>query len=163
MKRGDCMRKRIQHEIKNEKGFVSIEAVLALGIILMLAGLILVFFSGAASSLSSSESSSFEMTETEYAEEIEEGRIALLDTVRDLEIKVEAGTVTDTEKQTLADMNQKLEMLFGSEIEEQVSNDFTALVENPSDTSLKEPVKKQLDDLELYLLNQAPEQSLSTF
>lgn len=157
------MRKRIQHAIKNEKGFVSIEAVLALGMVIMLSGIILVLFSGAASTLSSSESSSYEMTEAEYAEKIEEGRIALLDTVRDLEIKVEAGTVTDTEKQTLAEMNQKLEMLFGSEIEEQVSNDFTALVGNPSDTSLKEPVKKQLDDLELYLLNQAPKQSLSTF
>ncbi|AJD93185.1 hypothetical protein JMA_38670 (plasmid) [Jeotgalibacillus malaysiensis] len=157
------MRKRIQHAIKNENGFVSIEAVLAFGIMIMLVGLILVFFSGAASSLSSYESSSLEMTEAEYAEEIEEGRIALLDTVRDLEIKVEAGTVTDTEKQTLTEINKKLEMLFGSEIEEQVSNDFTALIGNPSDTSLKEPVKKQLDDLELYLLNQAPQQTLSTF
>lgn len=157
------MRKRIQHASKNEKGFVSIEAVLAFGIMIMLVGLILVFFSGAASNLSSYESSSLEMTEAEYAEEIEEGRIALLDTVRDLEIKVEAGTVTDTEKQTLTEINKKLEMLFGSEIEEQVSNDFTALVGNPSDTSLKEPVKKQLDDLELYLLNQAPAQTLSTF
>ena len=157
------MRKRIQHANKNEKGFVTIEAVLLVGIVIMLSGVILVFFSGAASSLSSYESSSLEMTEAEYAEEIEEGRIALLDTVRDLEIKVEAGTVTDTEKQTLAEINKKLEMLFGSEIEEQVSNDFKALVGNPSDTSLKEPVKKQLDDLELYLLNQAPAQTLSTF
>lgn len=157
------MRKKMQHVTQNEKGFVSIESILVICAVMILAGLILTFFSGAASSLSSSESSSYEMTEEEYAEQTENTRIELLDNVRELELKVEAETITATDSELVDEIKENLMMFDGSELDEQVSSDIVALMENPNDKTLKQQVKDQLDDVELYLLNQAPQQTLSTF
>ena len=56
--------KNVIKNIKNSKGFVSIESILVIGAIVILAGLILYFFNGKADDVKEGASSQIEKAET---------------------------------------------------------------------------------------------------
>lgn len=154
------MKKQMQQILKEERGNSVIEMMIMLILLMIVFASMFMFFGSVSNTFDKLLSRSQPEEQVVQSEDL---RIELMDMVRDIGLKVEAGTLTEAEKGMMVVLNEKLSSFDGSELETQVITDFNALVSTPEDAVLQEKVEKQLDDVEAHLLNQAPQQTLSTF
>ena len=154
------MKKQMQQILKEERGFSIIETMVLLVLLMIVFASMFMLFGSASNAFDELLSRSQPEEQVVQSEDL---RIELMDMVRDIGLKVEAGTLTEAEKGMMVVLNEKLSSFDGSELETQVITDFNALVSIPEDAVLREKVEKQLDDVEAHLLSQAPQQTLSTF
>lgn len=145
MKRGDSMKKRLQQLNENQSGQAEL-----LGGLMLLAITVLIFFILQA----------YDNLGREYRDKpIKlDARIEFMNTLRDIEVKVESENVTKADNQLLDNAISELPDEYSIELETfelktKLSGTLRKLIQDPSDTYLKRTMTETLNQTKQYVID----------
>ena len=92
----------------------------------------------------------------EEMERIEDTRIEMIDTIRDIKQNVSSGTYTSVDYDRALAVNETLNELDNSEFEEEFVHNLGRLMYDPQHKPFQEETLKQLESVEIYLVSNQP-------